>query len=260
MSVTDSKDALPVGRVTWREILFPWMHQSYWGASWMLVLSLHVAATLGVLASCFAVAYPEGNIGSTLAVYAGCFALIGIVHVWAHNNSTFIGKYALRDDHDFRWFEFSVRNIALGVIVGAVALGVAWLGMSLFYSAHPEFAGRPSPSTAWLSSLAVPVQVLMLVVLAPLLEEVMWRGYILKGLISVGASTVFAVLTQGLLFAAMHFDLASSLTLVDLAKFWVLAFIGILFGATRWFSGSLVPSLVAHMLYNLASALVILSA
>jgi len=114
------------------------MHQSYWGASWMLVLSLHVAATLGVLAGCFAVAYPEGNNGSTLAVYAGCFALIGIVHVWAHNNSTFIGKYALRDDHDFRWFEFSVRNIALGVIVGAVALGVAWLGGGRVFCARPQ--------------------------------------------------------------------------------------------------------------------------
>ena len=132
--------------------------------------------------------------------------------------------------------------------------------MSLFYWVHPELAGVPSPNTASLLALTIPVQMLILVVVGPLLEEIVWRGYILKGLVSVGASAVFAVLTQGLLFAAMHFDLASSLTLVDLAKFWVLAFIGILFGATRWFSGSLVPSLVAHMLYNLASALVILSA
>lgn len=259
MSVTDSKDALPVGRVTWREILFPWMHQSYWGASWMLVLSLHVAATLGVLACCFTVAYPGGSDGIALVVYAACFALVGVAHVLAHN-STFIRKYALRDDHDFRWFDFSVRNVALGVLVGAVALGVAWLGMSLFYWVHPELAGVPSPNTASLLALAIPVRVLILVVVGPLLEEIIWRGYILKGLVSVGASTAFAVLTQGLLFAAMHFDLASSLTLVDLAKFWVLAFIGILFGVARWFSGSLVPSLVAHMLYNLASALAILTA
>ena len=259
MSVTDSKDALPVGRVTWREILFPWMHQSYWGASWMLVLSLHVAATLGVLAGCFSVAYPGGSDGIALVVYAACFALVGVAHVLAHN-FTPIRKYALRDDHNFRWFEFSVRNVALGVVVGAVALGVVWLGMSLFYWAHPELTGVSSPNTAALLALAIPVQVLILVVAGPLLEEIVWRGYILKGLVSVGASTVFAVLTQGLLFAAMHFDLASSLTLVDLAKFWVLAFIGILFGIARWFSGSLVPSLVAHMLYNLASALVILTA
>ena len=100
----------------------------------------------------------------------------------------------------------------------------------------------------------------MLVLFAPLFEELVWRGVVFRGVLSLGAETWFVVLSQAILFAAFHFGFANNLTMLDLVSFWLLVLFGVFLGMARWFTGSLVPGLAAHMLYNFGAVMLMVAA
>jgi|GEM_PF-1627103 len=84
--------------------------------------------------------------------------------------------------------------------------------------------------------------------LAPLGEEVLFRGYLLRAL-RARYGTRAALLVTSAIFAAMHLNPASFLALLVL---------GLLFGLLRLASGSLVPALVGHAMQNGLTALAVL--
>ena len=239
-------------------VLFPWMYTDYWGQSWLLVACFHVAAILGVLSGVFSLANLGSMDGATLAVYAACFAMVGFARVAF--GGYHLSKYVLREDDRFKWFDFNVRNVVLGVVIGVARLGISWVCMNLFYGAHPEFVGQSATSASSSLLLSLPAQILVLVLFAPLFEELVWRGVVFRGVLSLGAETWFVVLSQAILFAAFHFGFANNLTMLDLVSFWLLALFGVFLGVARWFTGSLVPGLTAHMLYNFGVVMLIVAA
>lgn len=84
--------------------------------------------------------------------------------------------------------------------------------------------------------------------LAPLGEEVLFRGYLLRVFRARYGATAALLLTSGI-FAAMHLNPASFLALLAL---------GLLFGLLRMASGSLVPALVGHAVQNGLTAAAVL--
>lgn len=84
--------------------------------------------------------------------------------------------------------------------------------------------------------------------LAPLGEEVLFRGYFLR-VLRARYGTVSALLLTSAVFAAMHLNPASFLALLAL---------GLLFGLLRMASGSLVPALVGHAVQNGLTAAAVL--
>jgi membrane protease YdiL (CAAX protease family) len=87
---------------------------------------------------------------------------------------------------------------------------------------------------AFLISLA------LLAGLAPLVEELVFRGLLYGWLASRWGGGI-GFLVSSLAFAAAHVELAHALLVLPL---------GLLFGLLRWRTGSLWPSLVAHMANN----------
>lgn len=87
---------------------------------------------------------------------------------------------------------------------------------------------------AFLISLA------LLAGLAPLVEELVFRG-LLYGWLAGRWGPSIAVVGSSLAFAAAHVELAHVILVLPL---------GLMFGWLRWRSGSLWPSLVAHMANN----------
>jgi membrane protease YdiL (CAAX protease family) len=79
------------------------------------------------------------------------------------------------------------------------------------------------------------------VVLAPLGEEIFFRGWV-WGAVRHQGSAVAAVLVSGFAFAAYHLDPAHALALLPLALWlsWL-----------RWATGSIVPCILAHGLNNI---------
>jgi membrane protease YdiL (CAAX protease family) len=99
-----------------------------------------------------------------------------------------------------------------------------------------------------LAPLTTVVLLALAVIVAPLCEEIFFRGFVFPGL-RRGLPVGWAVLVSALIFGLAHADLGSLPVLIV---------IGLLLALLRWWSGSLYPGLLLHMLNNGISAAVIL--
>lgn len=84
------------------------------------------------------------------------------------------------------------------------------------------------------------VMALSTAVVAPVYEELLFRGYVFKGL-SRSAGPGVAIGVSALLFAAFHGDPLHAIAVLPM---------GLFLGWLRWRTGSLWPSMVAHGLNN----------
>lgn len=90
---------------------------------------------------------------------------------------------------------------------------------------------------SWATVLAV----LSVVVLAPLAEELLFRGFLQKFLEEVWGDVTRAVLITSLFFAVIH-----------LSPFWMIQiyFLGVILGYLAWRTGSILSSFILHGLNN----------
>lgn len=97
------------------------------------------------------------------------------------------------------------------------------------------------------STVAGCVQIIVsLCVLAPILEEILCRGIIMKMLEKYGIAT--EVIVSGFVFALLHFSIQSII---------VLFFVGVLLGVVKKLTGSIFPCMIMHSANNLASFLML---
>lgn len=134
-------------------------------------------------------------------------------------------------------------QVALWTAVAfAVLAGYEMLAVRLDRPPLPDFLVEFHASAGWLPGL-----LFVVVFLAPLVEEVLFRGFLLPGLAAGRLGAAGAIVVTALLFAAVHtqydpFDMSAVLTL------------GLLLGAARHFSGSLWLAYGLHMAINAVAA------
>jgi membrane protease YdiL (CAAX protease family) len=92
---------------------------------------------------------------------------------------------------------------------------------------------------------ALPLLWLTFVLVAPIAEEIMFRGFLFRGWVRSESSAIPAIVVISLLFAAMH--------VVQYDWFGILQvfFIGLLLAIARWRSGSTLLTILMHALANL---------
>ncbi|HWE54979.1 MAG TPA: type II CAAX endopeptidase family protein [Acidimicrobiales bacterium] len=90
------------------------------------------------------------------------------------------------------------------------------------------------------TNLSVALLYLFVAVGAPIVEELYFRGLLLRALAG-WTNPVAAVIVSGLLFGLAHFEKL---------QFAGLAAIGIIFGVLAWRTGRLAPSIAAHVTFN----------
>jgi membrane protease YdiL (CAAX protease family) len=141
------------------------------------------------------------------------------------------------------------RDLLGGVAVGlGCQYGLIPLLYLPFERADPTLAHRiAQPAQTDTGSahtvLALVVLLVFLAVGAPLVEELFFRGLLLRGL--AGRLPVpVAVVVTGLLFALAHFEAV---------QFAGLAVFGVVLGVLAWRSGRLGPSIAAHAAFNAAA-------
>jgi membrane protease YdiL (CAAX protease family) len=125
------------------------------------------------------------------------------------------------------------RFVLLGTLAtAAVSIAVSQIGL--------EPQGVKQAMKIAQDPAALLVGLALLAGLAPLVEELVFRG-LLYGWLAGRWGPGIAVIGSSLAFAAAHVELAHVILVLPL---------GLVFGWLRWRSGSLWPSLVAHMANN----------
>jgi membrane protease YdiL (CAAX protease family) len=143
-------------------------------------------------------------------------------------------------DRDLWWLPLAAAAAAyVGIIVYAVVL-VA-LGAE---GAVPE---QEEVDQLFEHRAVLPLAFLATVIMAPLAEEIFFRGFVFAGLVRpLGVAP--AMLASGLLFGAFHVTDVDTVGLVV-----PFGFIGALFAWLYYRTGSLWPSVLTHLLFNLVS-------
>lgn len=137
-----------------------------------------------------------------------------------------------------------LRGVTLGV-------GAAWVGVWLIYALATDgltyLLGRPVVPEfmvdAYQTAGFVPLLWLALVVAAPVFEEAFFRGFMLEGFRQSRLGPVGAVLLTSFAWAAIHLQ-------YDVYQVAVIFFGGLLFGAAKIQTGSVLLTMIMHALQN----------
>jgi CAAX prenyl protease-like protein len=148
-------------------------------------------------------------------------------------------------EYEFAWG----RGWWLGVLIGVVTLGV-WVAPQEILGAERRLGGFDlwffGGGSAFKWNAAV--RVLRLVVVVPLLEEIFWRGFLLRHLthdpfdqVPFGSRSWRAFACVAVLFAVAHWG----------PDFWPALITGVLYNCVAWWTRSLGACVIAHAVTNL---------
>lgn len=211
-----------------------------WYAPVGFFLGLGVTLLLGAIIAGFAIALggdPDGSpLQTALATIAQALAFTGTAVFLASR----VGDPTLSD--------FGLRKIPLRRAVGATVLAiVAFYLSSAVYAAIVHPAGEQDvlealgadEGTGYLLLTA-----LVVLVVAPVAEEVFFRGFVYRALRN-RFSTAAAAGIVGVVFGSIHYSGPDTLTLLP-----VLALLGATFCLLYEWSGSLYPAIALHAFNN----------
>jgi len=134
------------------------------------------------------------------------------------------------------------------VLLRYLPFAAAWYGFVWLYLHAAHAAGHPIPPQPDLEALATQgtglpnfsVVVAVVVVLAPFVEELLFRGYLFGALVAAGLPMAAVQLVSAAAFGLVH-GLDYALPIGALA---------LLFGYLRQRHGALLPSMLAHAVHN----------
>lgn len=139
------------------------------------------------------------------------------------------------------------RGLSLGLGIPIVAMIVDNIAVFIYAIAFILFFGEPSTvtelpgGTSWeSSSLALVLTFISICVLTPISEELLFRGYILDSLNRLHGKWP-AIIISSMIFGLVHFDPFT----IGMATIG-----GIIYGWIRIRTGSLIPGIVAHSMWN----------
>jgi membrane protease YdiL (CAAX protease family) len=86
--------------------------------------------------------------------------------------------------------------------------------------------------------------IITIIIIAPIGEELLFRGFLQKGLEKAWDDVTRAILFSSLFFAVIHFN-----------PFWIIQiyFLGVLLGFLSWKTNSIIPCIIFHMIINATS-------
>lgn len=171
------------------------------------------------------------------ALLTPCIALLALMR----------GHLALNKNNSFQEIGLKSPNIPFSEIIGwGLALTIAVFGVSTIYgllfpeSGQPELEQILRLARETDRTLSAFITVGVITVLGPIVEELIFRGYLQTSLMK-HTSPMVSIVASGVVFGVVHYNLS---------MFPVLAFIGFALGYLYHKSGSLWPSIVFHILNN----------
>jgi membrane protease YdiL (CAAX protease family) len=141
--------------------------------------------------------------------------------------------------------------IWLGAVGAQVAVGALVVALGVPLVSNTEGLDEISADRTYVVSLVISA-----VVAAPIVEEMVFRGVVMRGLRS-RMPTMAVVPVQGVLFGVAHIDPARGVGNIGLVL--VLSGVGVAFGVAVALLGRIGPTIVAHAIFNGAVLLVVLT-
>lgn len=143
----------------------------------------------------------------------------------------------------FRWSDLGWGPLTwLAAIVAQSVLAAAVLVFDVPLSSNIESAGDFDADRAYLIATLVAA-----IIAAPIVEEIVFRGLVLRGLLS-RMGPVPAIGVQGVLFGVAHVDPARGTGNIGLAM--VLSGVGVALGGAAYLTRRLGPTVIAHAIFN----------
>ena len=92
--------------------------------------------------------------------------------------------------------------------------------------------------------LSLIILIITIVIIAPIGEELLFRGFLQNGLEKAWKDVTRAILFSSLFFAVIHFN-----------PFWIIQiyFLGVLLGFLAWKTNSIIPCIIFHIIINATS-------
>jgi uncharacterized protein len=152
----------------------------------------------------------------------------------------------------FRWLDLAWGPLTWVAAIGVqLLLAAVVLVFDIPLSSNVESITEGDADRAYLVATAIAA-----VVAAPIVEELVFRGLVLRGLLSrLGAALAIAV--QGLLFGVAHADPTRGVGNIGLVV--VLSGVGIALGTSAYLARRLGPAVIAHAIFNAVVVAILLS-
>jgi membrane protease YdiL (CAAX protease family) len=138
----------------------------------------------------------------------------------------------------------SWRLILIGVAAGAVMIAATYILFPVVTSICP-LALSATKSLYGLIPPRTTLPIVAIVYVIILAEEMMWRGVVQEA-IAARLRPIGAVIVSALVYGLSHAPIGSPLLVI------VAVFCGLYWSALRWKTGSLIPGLVSHLLWDTA--------
>lgn len=182
-----------------------------------------------------------------LVAYVGLLGLVG------YGPSLIWCKFASRRWGTGRFFEDvglkpEVADLGWGPVVWLVAIGTQIaigalvLGLGVPLSNNTDGVSDLTENRTYIVALVITA-----VIAAPFVEEIVFRGVVMRGLRSRLAA-VPTVILQGVLFGVAHIDPVRGAGNIGLAL--ILSGVGIAFGGAAYLLRRIGPTIVAHAIFN----------
>lgn len=181
-----------------------------------------------------------------LLVYVGLLVVIGYGPsvVWClYVRRRWAGGSAASIGWSFRWSDLGWGPLTWLCAIGTqVAVAVVVLLLDVPLSSNVEEVGEIDADRAYVVATVVTA-----VVAAPIVEELVFRGVVLRGFLS-RLHVWVAIPLQGVLFGVAHVDPVRGVGNIGLAT--VLSGVGIALGVAAYLLRRIGPTVVAHAIFN----------
>lgn len=143
----------------------------------------------------------------------------------------------------FRWSDLGWGPLTwVTAVVAEAVVAAVVLALDVPFTSNVDLDGSGSRDRTYIIALLVAA-----VIAAPIVEEVIFRGIVMRGFLS-RMPVVMAIVLQGLLFGAAHFDPIRGVGNTGLVA--VLAGVGIVLGGASYLFRRIGPAVIAHAILN----------
>jgi uncharacterized protein len=182
-----------------------------------------------------------------IAVYVAIVAVIGyapaLLWCWYASRRWGTGRFTADVGLRARWVDAGWGPVTWGAcLVAQVVVGVVIVALKVPFTSNIKDVSELHADRGYVVSLLV-----LAVVAAPIAEEIVFRGVVLRGLLSKYGA-VAAVGVQGVLFGLAHFDPIRGAGNIGLIV--VLGSVGCVLGGAAFLSRRIVPTMIAHAILN----------
>ncbi len=152
----------------------------------------------------------------------------------------------------FRWIDLGWGPVTWLAAIGTqILVAVVVLVFDIPQSSNVDSAAELDADRAYLIATLITA-----VIAAPIIEELVFRGLVLRGFLS-RMGPVLAIGLQGVLFGVAHIDPVRGAGNIGLAL--VLSGVGVAFGTSAYLTRRLGPTVIAHAIFNGVVLAIVLS-